>query len=180
MRIALFTGNYNHIPDGVSLTLNRLVAYLERGGAAVQVYAPTIASPPIRHAGTLVAVPSIPAPGRPEYRVSVALPRAARAAFAAFRPDIVHIATPDYLGLRALRLARAARVPTVASYHTHFTSYLRYYGLQPLEGVVWRYLRWFYARCEHLYVPTPSMTDVLRRNGIDGNLRLWPRGVDVA
>ena len=34
-RIALFTGAYNHIADGVSLTLNRLVSYLERNGAEV-------------------------------------------------------------------------------------------------------------------------------------------------
>lgn len=29
-RVALFTGAYNHIADGVSLTLNRLVDHLER------------------------------------------------------------------------------------------------------------------------------------------------------
>ena len=64
-RIALFTGAYNHIADGVSLTLNRLVAYLGERGAVVRVYAPTIPVPALEHAGTLIPVKSTSAPGRP-------------------------------------------------------------------------------------------------------------------
>ena len=30
LRVALFAGNYNYMRDGASLTLNRLVDYLER------------------------------------------------------------------------------------------------------------------------------------------------------
>ncbi|MGA7304618.1 MAG: hypothetical protein WBW88_07070, partial [Rhodothermales bacterium] len=67
-RIALFTGNYNHIADGVSLTLNRLVGFLERIGAKVLVFGPTIEDPPMDHEGTFIPVPSVAAPGRPEYR----------------------------------------------------------------------------------------------------------------
>ena len=29
LRVALVTSSYNYIPDGVALTLNRLVGYLE-------------------------------------------------------------------------------------------------------------------------------------------------------
>ncbi|ARA93878.1 glycosyl transferase family 1 [Rhodothermaceae bacterium RA] len=179
LRVALFTGAYNHIADGVSLTLNRLVAFLERQGAEVLVFGPTVADPPVRHAGTLVPVSSIPAPGRPDYRISLGLPGAARARLATFRPDLVHIATPDLLGLRARRWALEAGVPLVASYHTHFTSYLKYYRLEALEGLLWAYLRWFYRPCAHVYVPSPSMADVLAARGIEGNVRLWARGVDT-
>ncbi|HEY0241702.1 MAG TPA: glycosyltransferase family 1 protein [Gemmatimonadaceae bacterium] len=178
MRIALFTGAYNHIADGVSLTLNRLVGYLENQGATVQVYAPTVSKPALQHAGTLVPVPSISAPGRPEYRVSLGLGRGAHESLTEFRPHLFHIATPDLLGLAGLRSARLAGKPVVASYHTHFASYLDYYRIGFLEGATWSYLRWFYRQCLQVYVPTPSMTQVLEANGIEGNLRLWPRGVD--
>lgn len=178
MRIALFTGAYNHIADGVSLTLNRLVAFLEKQGAIVQVYAPTISNPPLKHAGRLVPVPSISAPGRPEYRISLGLSREAVDSLTAFDPHLFHVATPDFLGFAALRRARRAGKPVVASYHTHFASYLGYYRLGLLEGATWRYLRWFYRHCRQIYVPTQSMIDVLTQNGIDRNLRLWPRGVE--
>lgn len=179
MRIALFTGAYNHIADGVSLTLNRLVAYLNRNGAEVLVFAPTVDDPPVDHAGTLVPIPSIPVPGRPEYRMSVGFPKSARERLADFKPSLFHIATPDALGYRALRMARKYGVPAVASYHTHFSSYLKYYGFGALEGLMWKYLRSFYRQCEHIYVPSPSMEAVLRTRGITDGLRLWERGVDT-
>lgn len=178
-RVALFTGAYNHIADGVSLTLNRLVAYLERIGAEVLVFAPTVPNPAVEHAGTLVPVRSIPVPGRSEYRVSLGLTRDARRRLELFEPTIFHIATPDLLGNRALRLARRWGVPAVASYHTHFSSYLKYYGFEEFEGFLWKYLRRFYRQCEHVYVPSSSMAAVLRAHEIQANLRLWQRGVDT-
>jgi phosphatidylinositol alpha 1,6-mannosyltransferase len=178
MRIALFTGAYNHIADGVSLTLNRLVRYLEQNGAAVHVYAPTVANPAIEHAGTLISVPSVSAPGRPEYRVSLGLGKRAHSDLTGFSPTLFHIATPDLLGAQALRIATRSHTPVVATYHTHFASYLTYYHLGSLTGGVWRYLKWFYGQCSEVYVPTTSMIEVLEHHGIGGNLKLWARGVD--
>ncbi|MEM1095775.1 MAG: glycosyltransferase family 1 protein [Bacteroidota bacterium] len=179
VRVALFTGNYNHIADGVSLTLNRLVRHLEAHGHAVRIIGPTIDQPPVNHAGMLLDVPSLPAPGRPEYRISTVLPRSVKTELESFAPDVVHIATPDLLGVQALRWAKRQQLPVVASYHTHFSSYLRYYKQAWLEPALWRFLRWFYRQCTHIYVPTPSMAEVLREHGIDQGLLLWPRGVET-
>ena len=179
LRIALFTGAYNHIADGVSLTLNRLVNFLGQKGAEVRVYAPTVPHPALKHAGTLVPVRSVTAPGRPDYRISLGLSSGAREDLTGFKPNLFHIATPDVLGLSALRTARRTGTPIVASYHTHFASYLDYYRLGALEGATWSYLKWFYNQCRHVYVPTPSMLQVLVGQGITSDLRLWPRGVEA-
>jgi len=180
IRVALFSGAYNHIADGVSLTLNRLVAYLERQDVAVRVFAPTVDDPQIDdHAGSMVPVPSLPAPGRTEYRISLGITPSVRRALTAFEPTLVHIATPDLLGRHALKVASDRSVPVVASYHTHFSSYLKYYRLHWLERLVWAYLRRFYAQCEEVYVPSTAMADILRARGISGPLRLWRRGVDT-
>ncbi len=177
-RVALFTGAYNHIADGVSLTLNRLVTHLEARGAQVAVFAPTIPHPALQHSGTLFPVHSVSAPGRPDYRISTGLPSSARDHLTRFRPNLFHIATPDLLGIGALRLARRSGVPVVASYHTHFASYLDYYRLGMLEPAAWAYLRWFYGHCRQVYAPTESMMKVLRQRQVGTDLRLWPRGVD--
>lgn len=186
-RIALFTGAYNHIYDGVTLTLNRLVGHMEALGARLLVFSPTSRHPPpFEHAGTLVPVPSVPVPGRSDYRLSLGLPRRLRARLQEFAPDLVHIATPDYVGLQALRWASSRGVPVVASYHTHFGAYLKYfasynkwYRIDLFEGTAWRYARWFYEQCRHVYVPTPAMAAELRSHGIRKGLRLWSRGVDT-
>ena len=78
-----------------------------------------------------------------------------------------------------MRLARRAGIPVVASYHTHFPSYLRYYRLQEFEGFLWNYLRRFYRQCEHVYVASPSIAAVLEAHEIRCDIRLWERGVDV-
>jgi len=179
-RIALFTGAYNHIADGVSLTLNRLVAYLLEQGAEVLVFAPSIDVPAIEHAGRLEVLPSIAMPGRPEYRISTGVSAENQSALEAFDPTIVHLATPDVAGVQALAWAQSRGRPIVASYHTHFSSYLGFYRMRRLEQVMWAFLRWFYRHCEHIYVPTPSMAEVLVSHGIEDGLELWPRGVDAS
>jgi glycosyltransferase involved in cell wall biosynthesis len=179
-RVALFAGAYNHIADGVSLTLNRLVDYLVRQGVEVRVFAPTNDDPAIPDpAGTMVEVPSVPAPGRSDYRISLGLTPSVKRALERFDPTIYHIATPDVLGRHALHTAEKTGVPVVASYHTHFSSYLKYYHLDLLEDAVWAYLRSFYEKCEQIYVPSTAMADILRSHGITEGLRLWQRGVET-
>lgn len=179
-RVAIFTGNYNHIQDGVSLTLNRLVAYLEEQGIPVIIFGPTVDEPALDHEGEFVAVPSVAMPGRPEYRITVGFPESAQKRLREFRPNLIHLATPDVLGFRAMRWAQAENIQIVASYHTHFTSYLKYYKLDMLELLGWKYLNWFYSQCTHIYVPSPSMANELNEEGIDEGIRIWARGVNTA
>ena len=179
LRVALTTGAYNHIADGVALTLNRVVGSFAEAGIEGRVYAPTTARPALAHAGTLVPVPSVTAPGRPDYRVAVGLTPGAKRDLAAFAPDVVSVSTPDLLGLGGRRWALRHGTPLVGIYHTHFASYLDAYGLGRLEPALWRYLRWFYRPFRHVYVPSPSMEAVLQAHGFGANLRPWPRGVET-
>jgi glycosyltransferase involved in cell wall biosynthesis len=179
LRVAIFTGNYNYIVDGVSRTLNRLVAHLEGRGHRVLVFGSASRRTALPHAGTFVPVPAVPIPGRGEYCFSLGLPRSGRRRLLDFGPDLIHVATPDLLGFAALRLARRRGIPAVASYHTHYTSYFRYYRASWLEPLVWRLLRRFYGRCREVYVPSESMIAQLRAQGLGANLRLWTRGVDT-
>jgi len=178
-KVALFTGNYNHIRDGVSLTLNRMVKFMLENDVEFKIFGPTIDEPALEHTGNFVAVPSFSLPGRPEYRVSTDLSSEARRHLREFKPDLVHIATPDVLGYKALRWAMDHQKPVVSSYHTHFTSYLKYYKLSFFEPLLWKYLNWFYSHCEQLYVPTSSMADWLKEMGVVTNLKIWARGINT-
>jgi glycosyltransferase involved in cell wall biosynthesis len=181
LRIALVTSSYDYIKDGVALTLNRLVAYLEAHDVEVLVFAPTIAKPAFAGAGRVVPVSSIPLPARPEYRLALGMPQSVRRQLKQFAPDIIHIAVPDLLGYRALKLARQWRIPAVASYHTRYETYLKHYWyIASFTGIVARYLRWFYGACREVYVPSASMAETLRADGLRDNFRLWPRGIDGA
>ena len=178
LRVALFTGNYNYIKDGVALTLNRLVAFLERRGVRVLVFAPVAQTPAFQHAGELVPVPSFAIPTRKEYRIALGLPRSARKRLEAFRPTLFHIAVPDILGYQALKLAERWKVPVVASYHTRYDTYLRFYGLGLFEALGQRYMRAFYNRVRRVYPPSESMAEIIRAEGQSQHVEVWARGVD--
>jgi phosphatidylinositol alpha 1,6-mannosyltransferase len=92
---------------------------------------------------------------------------------------LFHIAVPDILGYRALCLAERWQVPVVASYHTRYDTYLKYYGLASLESLGKKYLRHFYGKCRQIYPPSESMAAILREEGISQNMQIWSRGVDT-
>ena len=178
LRIALFSGNYNYIRDGANQALNRLVEYLLRQGAAVRVYSPTVAEPAFERNAEVVHIPSLSIPRRPEYKFTTGLPRRARHDLEAFAPNILHVASPDVLGHRAVSLARRRDLPVVASVHTRFETYLRYYGLAFAEPLIEAILRRFYRRCDAIFAPSDSMAQLLRDQRMSYNVGIWTRGID--
>jgi glycosyltransferase involved in cell wall biosynthesis len=180
LRVALITSSYNYIRDGVALTLNRLVEYLERNEVEVLVFAPVAKTPALAHNGTIVPVRSLPLPFRPEYRVALGVPRGVRKRMREFNPDIIHLTSPDILGYSALKLALKWKIPVVASYHTRFETYFEHYGAAVLRKPLANYLRKFYGMCSELYVPSASMAEVLVAEGVHTKIRLWSRGVDTS
>ncbi|MBS0504637.1 MAG: glycosyltransferase family 1 protein [Proteobacteria bacterium] len=178
LRIALFSGNYNYVRDGANQALNRLVGYLLRQGAQVRVYSPTTDTPAFPPAGELISAPSFAFPGRPEYRFSTGLPGRLKHDLEDFRPNLFHIAAPDVLGHRAATFARKHGLPIVASVHTRFETYPRYYGLAFLEPVIEAILRRFYRRCDAIVAPSDSMAQLLREQRMSYDVGIWTRGVD--
>jgi glycosyltransferase involved in cell wall biosynthesis len=178
LRIALFTGNYNYVRDGANQALNRLVDYLLRQGASVRVYSPTTKTPAFPPAGDLVSVPSWPIPGRAEYRFPISLPPAAKRDIERFNPNILHVASPEVLGHSAVTFALRRKLPVVASVHTRFETYPRYYGLAFLEPVVLAVLRRFYRRCDAIFAPSESMAQLLRDQRMNYDVGIWSRGID--
>ena len=178
LRIALFSGNYNYVRDGANQALNRLVEYLLRQGVHVRVYSPTTQTPAFEPTGELVSIPSMPIPGRPEYRLGVGLSQNVRRDLAEFKPNIVHIAAPDVIGHRAVTWARRNKIPAVASVHTRFDTYLAYYHLQALEPLARGLMRRLYLRCDALLVPAESIAAILRAQRMNRHITIWSRGVD--
>ncbi len=178
LRIALFSGNYNITLDGANKALNRLVEYLTRQGATVRVYSPTVPEPAFAPQGELVSLPSFPIPGRGEYRVPLPMMGKAKADLERFDPHILHVSSPDPAAHRAVAWAREQGKPILASVHTRFETYPRYYKLGFLEPPLMAILQRFYGRCDALVAPSPSMIDELREQGMHEDISLWTRGVD--
>ena len=179
MRIALFSGNYNYVADGSSKVLNTLVRFMESQGVTIRVFSPTSDTPAFRSVGTLISVPSMPVPGRGEYRIGFGLSGELKDRIRAFNPHLFHLSAPDLLGHSALGFSEKLGVPAVASFHTRFDTYFRYYGAGWVGNFSRRKMARFYARCRHVYVPSPSVSRQLVEDGIlDESLRVWSHGIE--
>jgi phosphatidylinositol alpha 1,6-mannosyltransferase len=178
MKVVYFTESlYPHV-DGVSRTLARLFATLEREGVDFRIFAPFEPWPAVSWRDRVSQVGYVRFPLYPDYRIS--LPFSARVwrQLTSDPPDLIHLVSPTPLAYRAQRLARRFGVPVVASFHTHFVSYFRHYGVRRLENLGWRLLRRFYAGCARVYAPSASIERELRFHDI-GPVELWSRGVDL-
>jgi glycosyltransferase involved in cell wall biosynthesis len=180
MRVALFTDNDFGKVNGVTTTLK-----------AVLQYAPPEVQPRIYTA----ADAGIEAPdyfsaesfgvGLPWYReMRVYWPRLA-AFTRALKADgtrVLHITTPGPIGLAGRWLAQRLGIPLVGSYHTHLGQYVEQYsGSRQLGRIVERYMRWLYAGCDPVLVPSRATAALLARNGhARSRIEFWARGVDVA
>ncbi len=178
LRVALFSGNYNYVRDGANQALNRLVDYLLRQGASVRVYSPKVEEPAFECAGELVGLPNLPIPGRGEYRLPLTLSAEVKRDLEQFAPNMVHVSSPDFAGHRAVTWARERNLPILASVHTRFETYPRYYNMAFLEPLAEAILRRFYNRCDALVAPSESMAAVLREQGMGDDISIWARGVD--
>ena len=145
----------------------------------MRIYSPTIETPAFPPTGDLVSVPSMPLPGgRGEYRFALGMSGSAKRDLKAFAPNLVHVSAPDFLGHRAISFARKRDIPVVASMHTRFETYPRYYGLAFLEPTVEAIMRRFYRRCDAVVAPSESMAQLLRDRRMSYNVGIWARGID--
>jgi phosphatidylinositol alpha 1,6-mannosyltransferase len=179
MRIAYFTESSLPLVDGVSLTLARLFQTLVARGIEFRVFTAFPPDPSTSWADRVRQVRSVTFPLYRAYRVSVPGGRAVARELDAFAPELIHVASPTPMGRWAKRRAGRLGIPAVATFHTDFVSYFRYYRVRPLEALGWRLLRSFYDGFAAVYAPTATAASELRQHGIR-NVDIWSRGVDAA
>jgi glycosyltransferase involved in cell wall biosynthesis len=165
--------------DGVSRTLARLFESLEERGVDFIVFSPFVPDESVSWSRRVRRLRYVRFPLYPDYRVSLpGVSSGVAAELERWRPDLVHVVSPTPMAVWAQRWARRNGVPVVASFHTHFVSYFRYYGIGRFEAIGWRALRRFYARCARVYAPSRSIIRELGEHGIE-HVELWSRGIEL-
>ncbi|MEO8636319.1 MAG: glycosyltransferase family 1 protein [Gemmatimonadales bacterium] len=178
MRIAIFSEVYWPMVSGVGVTLLRLVRALEVRGHVVRVYSASYPLPPgVPDRPEVHRSPGVPLFLYPDVQWAFPRQREIVADLAAFRPDVVHLATEFALGRAGLKAAQHLDLPIIASAHTDYQKYAQRYGVPWVLGMGWMYLRWFYGHAERVLVPSRLYQQSLGRRGVT-HTGLWTRGVD--
>ncbi|MFO8154936.1 MAG: glycosyltransferase [Thiohalospira sp.] len=179
LRVAMFTNNYLPFIGGVPLSIERLKRGLLRLGDRVLVVAPRYREASRDEDGVLRLSTLLRFGG--EFRMANLfapwLPRRIRD----FRPDIVHLHHPFWVGSLGLFIARRLKRPVVYTYHTRLEHYAHFV---PLPGLLFRNLishaivRRFSNRCDGVIVPTASAEEYLRMIGVKVPTHIQPTGID--
>ncbi|WP_028545996.1 glycosyltransferase family 4 protein [Paenibacillus taiwanensis] len=177
MRVALLTDTYWPELNGAARTLKRWTQYLCKHHVPIRVIAP-MSQQPLANEWHVNRVFSIPVAVYPDCRFALPNPSWIGRQLDLFNPSIIHVATPFSLGLIGVRYARSRGIPLVASYHTHFDQYLKFYHLESLEMLLWKYMRWFHRDCQAVYAPSTYTMRMLEAQGWN-RLHVWTRGVDA-
>ncbi|MCS7000389.1 MAG: glycosyltransferase family 1 protein [Candidatus Kapabacteria bacterium] len=93
-------------------------------------------------------------------------------------PSLIHLHTPCPLGRAALRYARRVGIPVIATYHTHFPSYVRHHRAGVLRPLVERSIVDFYSQCDRVLVPSRILCQELVQRGVRSAVYL-PHGTDT-
>ncbi|MFC3884745.1 glycosyltransferase family 4 protein [Bacillus songklensis] len=176
MKIALFTDTFAPDVNGVANTLKRFTDYLKTKNSPFLVFAPESTNHNLFSA-QIYRFASLPFFLYPECRLALPNMLKMKASLQAFQPDIIHVATPFNIGLCGLHYAKKMNIPIVGSYHTDFDQYLKYYDLEFLSPLLWKYMNWFHRPLRTLFVPSQSTKEQLHRHGFT-NISIWSRGVD--
>ncbi len=181
LRVGMFTNNYLPFIGGVPISIERLRKGLAALGDRLLVVAPTYKDQPPGEEGVL-RVPSLMSMGeKSEFRLAnIFLPGTIRKV-KDFRPDIIHLHHPIWLGSLGLFVARRLKVPAVYTYHTRLEHYAHFV---PLPGLLFRNLishaliRRFANKCDAIIVPTYSTEEYLRIVGVKKPTYVQPTGIE--
>lgn len=177
LRVAYFSATMQPGLDGVTRVLYNLIDELNKRG--IQNIFFSAVNPPIEERPTkMYTVPSFAFPLYKDYKIAMPYFRRLKEKLNEFGPDIIHFNSPCPMGYAAAKAGQKLGIPTVATYHTHFASYAKYYRVQALEKYGWNYFRSLYNKCRKVYVPSNPIMKELRSHGIN-NLMQLPHGVDA-
>jgi glycosyltransferase involved in cell wall biosynthesis len=121
-------------------------------------------------------------PWYPEMRIYWPHVQRLRRMLAADGVEVLHITTPGPMCLAARWLWRRTRMPMIGSYHTHLGDYVTTYsGSGALGRGLETYMRWLYAPCGTVLVPSAATRTRLETGGYPARqLQVWSRGVETS
>ncbi|MEZ2121723.1 glycosyltransferase family 4 protein [Corynebacterium sp. CCM 9203] len=181
MRVAIVAESFLPNVNGVTNSVLRVLEHLHRHGDDALVIAPgarDFEEEVVSYAGfPVVRVPTVMIPLINSLPVGVPVP-AVNHALRAFRPDVVHLASPFVLGAAGAFVARQLRVPAVAVYQTDVVGFAEKYHLAALSAAAWEWTRLIHNSCARTLAPATPAIKALRAHGIT-DVHRWARGVDT-
>lgn len=174
MRVAVVTESFLPTVNGVTNSVKKVLDHLALRGHEAIVVCPAAGAPseyagfPVHEVATL-NYREFPV-GLPTLQVQRILDD--------FRPDVLHAASPAFLGGHAIAAARRRGIPTVAIFQTDVAGYTERNGLGFMREATWSLFRYVHNQADRTLAPSTASIRDLTRQRIERVAR-WGRGVDL-
>ena len=175
LRIALVTESFLPQINGVTNSVLRTLEGFARDGHDALVIAPESGSAPSEYAGFRVKrVPSLEMKGL----LPLAFPqRALEPLIDGFAPDVIHLASPIFLGNFVTKIAQRLEIPTLSVYQTDIAGFARHYGMSIAHSGLKKWVAKIHSQTNRTLAPSKWSCLDLEKSGVQ-NVHLWQRGVD--
>ena len=175
LRVAVVTESFLPQVNGVTNSVLRVLETLSAKGHEAMVIAPDSENAPSTYAGFRVKrVPSLAVKGL----LPVGFPqRSMEPLIEGFNPDVIHLASPFFLGKYATRIAQRLSIPTLSIYQTDVAGFARHYGLSIAHSQLTNWVANIHKQTDRTLAPSSWSCEQLQSSGVD-NVALWQRGVD--
>ena len=175
LRVVIVTESFLPQINGVTNSVLRVLEYLRSHGHEALVIAPESAGGVNEYAGFRVKrVPSIEMKGM----LPVGFPqKTLEPLIDGFSPDVIHLASPFFLGNYAARIAERLEIPTLSIYQTDVAGFARHYGLTLAHDSLKKWVARIHAHTTRTLAPSNWSCEDLKKSGVN-NVHLWQRGVD--
>lgn len=176
MRIAVVTEAFLPQVNGVTNSVLRLLEFAKAQGHDVLIIAPESEGAPSEYLGYKIKhVPSISM----KKLIPMAVPKKyLEPLLEGFAPDVIHLASPIFLGHYVARIARKAGIPTVSVYQTDIAGFARHYGLTIAHNTLKKWVSRIHQASDITLAPSKWACRDLEQSGVK-SVRLWKRGVDL-
>lgn len=181
MRLAYYTETYFPNMDGVVKSIVDSRTQLEAVGDEIYIF--TCGTKELIQANKDPRVfyyDSIPFSPYPSYRFAIN-PYPSAAIVDSKKVELIHSHGMGTMGIAAERIARKRKLPFVGSFHT-LIQYATHYISQRRDiqdfarEVAWKYLRWYYNKCDITISPSQTICDLLSANGFK-DVQVVPNGI---
>ena len=175
LRVVIVTESFLPQINGVTNSVLRVLEHLRSQGHEAMVIAPVSAGGVNEYAGYRVKrVPSFEMKGM----LPVGFPqKTLEPLIDGFSPDVIHLASPFFLGNYAARVAQRLEIPTLSIYQTDVAGFARHYGLTIAHDSLKKWVARIHTRTTRTLAPSNWSCQDLKNSGVE-NVHLWQRGVD--
>ena len=187
LTIGVFTETYKPQVNGVVASIENLKKILTPKGCRLVIFTVGERSRTQNEGSCIIRrFKSVNLPLYPDYRFTLPQFHKIKHLVKQYDVKLLHSHGPFSMGLNALYAHRKLGIPLVGTFHTLLPEYMHYlvgkrlakYASRFLKGYSWKFLKWYYSRCDVVTCPSMGVTNLLKEKGFR-NVVFLSNGIDT-